>query len=223
MNRLHVDSIRKQFNNRQILNDVFISCEPGQIVGLLGRNGSGKSTLLKIIFGAVKAEYKFVSVDHVKTDSLFSNRAFINYLPQSGFLPGHVNIRNIISCFCCTEQSDLLQQNEFVSPYLQLRPGQLSGGERRLVEILIMLHSGAKYLLFDEPFHGLSPLYIEAIKNMIKSHSAETGFIITDHDYRHVLEISSKVILLDNGNTKPVQAHGDLISLGYLPSNSQII
>jgi ABC-type multidrug transport system ATPase subunit len=87
MSGLHADSVRKQIGNKQILNDVFISCKPGQIVGLLGRNGSGKSTLLKIIFGSLNADNKYVAVDGKKIDSLFDNRNLINYLPQDNCLP----------------------------------------------------------------------------------------------------------------------------------------
>jgi lipopolysaccharide export system ATP-binding protein len=66
MSGLHVDSVRKDFGIRRVLNDVFLSCEVGEIVGLLGRNGSGKSSLLKIVFGSCAADYKFVSIDHIK-------------------------------------------------------------------------------------------------------------------------------------------------------------
>ena len=60
--KLHVDSIEKSIDNKKILKDIYLSCETGEIVGILGRNGSGKSTLLKIIFGTMTAENKFVRV-----------------------------------------------------------------------------------------------------------------------------------------------------------------
>jgi ABC-type multidrug transport system ATPase subunit len=225
MNGLHVDSVRKQFGNRQILNDVFISCIPGEIVGLLGRNGSGKSTLLKIIFGAVQAQNKFVRVDGVVINSLSKANRLIQYLPNDGFLPLHLSIKDIISCFCSTESCRSVLENQFVSPFLKHQPGQLSGGERRAIEILIMLNSGAKYLLFDEPFNELSPLYVEVIKTMIRLHSAKKGIIVTDHNYEHVLDLSSSIILLDHGNTKPIENCHDLVALGYLPegANSKML
>lgn len=221
MSLLHVDSIRKQIGNRQILNDIFISCKPGEIVGLLGRNGSGKSTLLKIIFGSLSADYKFVSIDDRKIDSISDNRKLLHYLPQDNCLPNHIKITNIIKCFCNKENAALVMENDLVKPILQKKAQQLSGGERRILEILLMVHSEAKYLLFDEPFNGVSPLHIEILKGLIKKHSKHKGFIITDHDYRNVLAISSTVILMDNGNTKVIRDFKDLIAFGYLPSSSK--
>ena len=217
---LHVDSVRKQFGNRQVLNDVFISCIPGEVIGLLGRNGAGKSTLLKIIFGAVKADNKFVRVDGDKTNSIYSNRNLIQYLSNDGFLPGNIKIKAIISCFCSPVLSNAVMEHAHVKPFLKQRPGELSGGERRIIEILIMLNSSGRYLLFDEPFNGLSPLYIEVVKEMFRMHGKEKGIIVTDHDYRQVLEIASKIILLDNGNTKQVKTKGELIELGYVPEST---
>lgn len=220
---LHVDSVRKQFGNRQVLNDVFLSCKPGQIVGLLGRNGSGKSTLMKIIFGTTRADNKFVSVDGVVINSLYQGHRLIRYLPHDGFLPGHIIVKDVITCMCRREWSATLMQHDFIKAFLQQKPGQLSGGERRVIEILIMLHSGAKYFLFDEPFSGLSPLYIEVIKTIIRSNLDDKGFVITDHNYEAVIDLSSNMILLDRGNTKAIMNYGDLVTLGYLPSKNMEI
>lgn len=217
---LHADSIRKQIGDQQILNDVFISCKPGEIVGLLGRNGSGKSSLLKIIFGSLAADNQFVSIDNQKINSLYDNRKLLQYLPQDGFLPNHIKITNIISCFCNPENSTLLTENSLVMPHLQKKSKQLSGGERRILEILLMVHSEARYLLLDEPFNGVSPLQVQTIKDLIQKHSEDKGFIITDHDYRNVLDISSRVILMDNGNTRVIKQFNDLIDFGYLPATA---
>ncbi|WP_158800325.1 ATP-binding cassette domain-containing protein [Pedobacter sp. L105] len=218
MSGLHADSIRKQINDRQILNDVFISCQPGQIVGLLGRNGSGKSTLLKIIFGSLAANYKFVSVNGRRMTSLFANRDLLHYLPQDNCLPDHIKIKNIIRCFCDQKNAVILMDEDLIKPFLQKRIKELSGGEKRIVEILLMVHSEAQYLLFDEPFNGVSPLTAEILKDIIKKHSKDKGFIITDHDYKNVLDISSTVVLLDNGNTRVIKEFEELILFGYLPA-----
>ncbi|MGY0035204.1 ATP-binding cassette domain-containing protein [Pedobacter sp. NJ-S-72] len=141
MSGLHVDSVRKHIGLRQILNDVFISCQQGEIVGLLGRNGSGKSTLLKIIFGSLDSENRFVSIDDVSINSLSENRRRIGYLPQDSFLPKHLKISSIISIFCTRNQAAVLVENDLIKPFLKKKSGQLSGGEIRLVEILLMVHS----------------------------------------------------------------------------------
>ena len=95
MSVLYVDSVAKDFGLRQVLSDIFIICKQGDIIGLLGRNGSGKSTLLKIIFGALKADHKFVKVNDKQVKSLYDNRNLIQYLPQDSFLPTHITMRNM--------------------------------------------------------------------------------------------------------------------------------
>lgn len=216
---LHVDSVRKEFRGRQVLNDVFLSCQPGEIVGLLGRNGSGKSTLLKIIFGSLSADNRFVSVDGKRLGSLYDNRNTIGYLPQDSFLPAHIKIKSIISCFCNPINAAALLEHDFVKPWLDKKGPELSGGERRIIEVLLMINSDATYLMFDEPFNGIAPLHIDVLKELIKEGSENKGFIITDHDYRNVIDISSKIVLMDNGNTKIIKDLDDLVRFGYLPAS----
>ncbi|MEJ2880919.1 ATP-binding cassette domain-containing protein [Pedobacter sp. GR22-6] len=222
MSGLHVDSVRKQIGSRQILNDVFISCEPGEVVGLLGRNGSGKSTLLKIIFGTLSADNKFVSIDGKKINSLYENRLLLHYLSQDNYLPNHIRIKSIIACFCSREKSTVLTAHQFVKPFLDKKVQQLSGGEKRILEILLLIHSDVKYLLLDEPFNGISPLHIEILKDIIRIHAKGIGVIITDHDYKNVLDISDRIVLLDNGNTKVIREFNDLVDFGYLPKSQRL-
>ena len=220
MSGLHVDSVVKNFGLRLILSDIFISCKQGEIIGLLGRNGSGKSSLLKIIFGTLTAENKFITVDDQHVNNLFDRRNLIHYLPQDNFLPNHINIKSIISLFCTPAKAALLIELDLIKPLIYKKSKQLSGGERRIVEILLMIYSEAKYLLLDEPFNGLAPIYLETIKDIIKKHSANKGFIITDHHYQSILDISTTVILLHDGGTKKIKDHSELIAWGYLPVNS---
>lgn len=222
MTGLHVDSIRKEINGRVILNDVFVSCIEGEIVGLLGRNGSGKSTLLKIVFGSLSADYKFVSIAGKKTENLFATRNLIQYLPQHKFLPTHVKIRAIISCFCDGVKAIQLMENEVIKPFLNKKLGQLSTGEGRLLEICLLLFSNAKFLLLDEPFNGIAPNYVEIIKGLILEHGREKGVIITGQDYRNILELSSRIILMQDGNTKPIKELTELIDFGYLPAAAEL-
>ncbi|AMP98879.1 ABC transporter ATP-binding protein [Pedobacter cryoconitis] len=219
---LHVDSIRKHFKFRQVLNDIFISCKQGEVIGLLGRNGSGKSTLLKIIFGSLAAENRFVAIDDIRTNGLFQNKGLIGYLPQESFLPGHIKIKSIVNLYCGPHQAAILFEHDMVKPFLAKKSRELSGGERRMIEVLIMIYSTARYLLFDEPFNGISPMHIEKIKTLIQQNTVKKGFIITDHDYTNVIAISSRVILLHEGAIKKIGGLNDLVDLGYLPDKYAI-
>ena len=97
------------------------------------------------------------------------------------------------------------------------KSNQLSGGEKRLLEIFLIIHSNAKYVLIDEPFNGIAPIYKEVIKNLIKEQSKNKGFIITDHDYWNILDLSTRIILMHDGGTKEIKSKDELEYLGYIP------
>lgn len=216
MNGLYVDSVLKSFGDKQVLTDIFVSCQPGEIIGLLGRNGSGKSTLLKIIFGSLRADYKFVKVEDKRITGLRDRKNLISYLPQHHFLPDHVKINTAIALFCTKENAALIIDHHLMKPLLKKRSKQLSGGERRLVEIFLIIYSNAKYVLIDEPFNGLAPVYKEDVKELIRSQSAEKGFIITDHDYRNILDIATRILLVHDGGTKEIDDNEELKYWGYI-------
>lgn len=217
MSKLHVDSIIKSFNTKQVLTDVFISCEKGEIIGLLGRNGTGKSTLLKIIFGSLSADRKFVKIGAKLIYGLFDNRRLINYLPQDNFLPNHVKIKTIINLFCDKENAELIKKHNLIIPMLNKKSKQLSGGEKRLLEIWLIVFSDSKYILIDEPFNGVAPIYKDDIKKIIREQSKHKGFIITDHDYRNILDVSTRIVVIHDGGTKEIKNKDELKYWGYIP------
>lgn len=217
MCNMQVDSVMKTFGIKQVLTDVFFTCSQGEILGLLGRNGSGKSTLLKIIFGSLTADQKFVKIGNKINNELFDNRNLVKYLPQDHFIPNHIKVNTIISLFCDKENGSSIKGNELIKPMLGKKSNQLSGGEKRLLEILLIVHSNAKYILIDEPFNGIDPIYKEVIKNLIKEHSKNKGFIITDHDYPGLLEIATSIMLIHDGGTKEIKNKDELKYWGYIP------
>ena len=217
MRELHVDSVCKSFGYTPLLSDIYFSCRPGEIIGLFGRNGSGKSTLLKIIFGSLSAESKFVRVNGTVVSTVSESKKKISYLPQNSFLPSHLKIKRIIDLFCEPGRTKLLESNHHVKPFLHRKSNELSGGERRIIEILLILSSTTEYILIDEPFNGVEPIYQEEIKKILQQHSSEKGFVITDHNYRSVIEIATKVMLLQDGSLKEIKAPDELIKGRYLP------
>lgn len=214
---MYVDSIQKSFGTRQVLTDVYLTCQQGEIVGLLGRNGSGKSTLLKIIFGTLPADQKFVRIGNRIINGVSDNRNLVGYLPQDHFLPNHIRVSTMVSLLCDTKNRSLLYSNNLIKPMLGKKSGQLSGGEKRLLEIHLIIHSSARYILIDEPFNGIEPIYKEGIKSLIREQSREKGFIITDHDYRNILDIATKIILVHDGGLKEIHDYDELRLRGYLP------
>ena len=214
MAQLHVDSISKWFGTNQLLLDIFISCKPGDLIGLLGRNGCGKSTLLKIIFGSLKAETKFVSINGNMLQTLGDSKNRIAYLPQNNFLPSHLTIKKIANLFGSPES---LLDNQHVKPFLNRKSAELSGGERRIIETLLVVNSKANYVLIDEPFNGVEPLFKDEIKDAIQERLTDKGFIVTDHDYRNIMAMSTKMLLLQNGGIREIKTLDELVRNNYLP------
>jgi ABC-type lipopolysaccharide export system ATPase subunit len=108
-------------------------------------------------------------------------------------------------------------EDEVLSKVLQTKIRNLSGGESRYLEVKLLLNLDTLFILLDEPFNGISPLHIDLIKKMITDKSLKKGIILTDHDYRNVLDVANKYFLLFDGGLKPVKTKQDLIDWGYVP------
>ncbi len=214
MKGLHVDSVVKYFNTTKVLSDIYLSCQPGEITGILGRNGSGKSTLLKIIFGSMSAEHAYVKIDGKVILNREKRPSEIAYLYQDSFLPVHLKINTILRLMTINH----LASHPVVKPILNSAVGEISGGEVRYLEILFILNRPVPYIILDEPFNGLSPLLKEEVKGIILSAARSgKGIILTDHDYRNVLEIATQKYIMRNGVLKPFDDPEELRPLGYLP------
>jgi len=214
---LHVDSVNKSYGGKIVLSDIYLSCKPGEIVGLLGRNGSGKSTLMKIIFGSVIAENRFIKIDSQRVSKPFENFNKVRYLPQDSYLPKDVPIDKIIRLFGDYLDATKVKDDPFISKFLQKTSRQLSGGEKRIIEILLMVYSNSRYILLDEPFNGVAPKNIVDIKSRIREQSQTKGIILTDHDYRNIVDISDRILLLFDGGTKEVKSMEEIKYWGYVP------
>lgn len=216
MSKLHIDSVTKSYNNKVILSDIFISCKKGEIKGLIGRNGSGKSTLLKIVFGTEKPESKFVRIGNKVIKNISDGRNLINYLPQDNFLPNNISIKSLINLFLQKENRKIVLENEYVKPLLNKKNQDLSGGERRIIEILLIIHSNAEFILLDEPFNGISPIVRDYIIEYIKKMKSSKGYIITDHDYENVINLADSIVYLQSGFLKEIKDKSELVELGYM-------
>ena len=212
---LKVDSVQLAFNGRKILQDIYLECRQGQVIGLLGRNGSGKSSLLRVIFGTLNASYKHVSIDDQFIYKGFYNNR-IAYLPQHNYLPDNIKIKELAGILVDTELWDEFAALDIYRSYLDKTAGQLSGGELRQLEMLMIIHSKADFILLDEPFTHISPIQADKFKVVIRACAKHKGIIVTDHQYYNILEVSDKIILLSNGCTKHITHNDELVTYGYL-------
>ncbi|RYY33471.1 MAG: ATP-binding cassette domain-containing protein [Sphingobacteriaceae bacterium] len=212
---LKVDSVQLEFDNRKILQDIFISCTQGEVVGLLGRNGCGKSSLLRIIFGSLSCSYRHVSInDQYIKKGYYNNR--IAYLPQHSYLPKGIKISKLAEPVVNPQIWDEFAAHPIYNQHHNKTAGELSGGELRQLETLMIICSRADFILLDEPFTHISPVQAETFKPLIRQCAQTKGIIVTDHQYYNVLDISDRIILLNNGATKPINSPAELVEYKYL-------
>jgi ABC-type multidrug transport system ATPase subunit len=152
---LEVDSVQKRFGEKSILTDVYLKCETGDIIGLLGGNGSGKSTLLKIIFGIIDADNKFISIDGNVTQHAPQLLRDISFLDHDNFIPQNFSVRKAIALSINKENVPQFHKDEVIHPIIDKKIKHLSGGEKRYLEIMLMLCNDSKFALLDEPYNGL--------------------------------------------------------------------
>ena len=210
---LEADSIQLAFDGRNILSDIYLKCETGCITGLLGRNGQGKSSLMKIIYGSLKCD-KSVRFDDSVQYEAFKRPDLLLYLPQCNFIPKSLSLKRIFKDFELDYGVFEKRFPEFVSRYTAA-VGSLSGGGHRLVEIYVIAKSKAQFVMLDEPFTHLNPIQIEKVKALLTEEKEQKGLLVTDHMYRHIVDISDHLYVLADGKTHLTKSIADIETLGY--------
>jgi ABC-type multidrug transport system ATPase subunit len=216
---LEFDGIEKSFGGRSVLSSVYMKCQTGSVVGLMGRNGSGKSTLMKIVFGTMNTPFKSVRLNGNFLAGGYLSDRIIGYLPQSHFIPEHLSVHQALQYFEIQFESVTTAFPEY-SEFRHLAVGKLSGGFRRLLESFLMLKSNRSFIMLDEPFSGIMPLHIEALKKIMSEEKLNKGIIVSDHLDQHTLDLSDTIYLLANGKTYLIKDRDELIFRGYLQSNA---
>jgi lipopolysaccharide export system ATP-binding protein len=212
---LKTDSVLLEFDGRKILQDVYMECKQGEVLGILGRNGCGKSSLLRIMFGTLTPAYKHVSINGEYIKKGYHNRR-IAYLPQHNYLPKGIKIKSLAKSVIDDRFWDDFSAHPVYHDHCENTIGDLSGGEVRQLETLMVIYSKADFILLDEPFTHISPMQAEMFKAIIKKCAKVKGIILTDHQYYNILDVSDRIILITNGYTRPIKHRDELITYGYL-------
>lgn len=215
MDKITIDSVYLTFDERIILDNISISINQREVVGLLGRNGCGKSCLLKILLGFLTPQYSVVKFNDTYLKKPFSKKNFINYLPQTNCHPKEMSVLNLLKWYDI-EPDYFYKKYVFLKEYEQKKFGELSGGEKRLFEVLVVLEAQTQFTILDEPFSHIMPLHLDLLKDVIQKKKENKGIIITDHLYENVLDISSKVYLINDRCSYLVHSKEDLIERGYI-------
>ena len=153
---IDIDSVFLAFGTVKILRGVNIHLAQNSITGLLGRNGSGKSCFLKIITGSLIPQSKHIKYKGKKIDNLYTIKGLINYLPQHECHPKSLTLGKLVH-FYDVEANFLIQSYPVFSKNMDRKFSDLSGGERRIVEVLLVLESKTKFTILDEPFSHIMP------------------------------------------------------------------
>jgi len=209
---LSVQNLQKTYNKNNVVKDISLNVESGEIVGLLGPNGAGKTTSFYMIVGLVAADHGQIKIDQkdlTKMPIHLRSMLGISYLPQEPSIFRKLNVsQNILSIIELNEKSKIKQQeklelllNELNIEHIRQNTAiSLSGGERRRVEIARCLATNPKFILLDEPFAGIDPIAVLDIQTIISQLSQKgIGILITDHNVRETLGICNKAYIVNQG------------------------
>lgn len=204
--------LKKTYSNRSVVNDVCLEIKRGEIVGLLGPNGAGKTTTFYMIVGLIKADQGniFLKDINITLDPIHKRAKYgIGYLPQEASIFRDLSVEENI--FAAIEGRNIPKTlkinilNELIEDFsLQVirksKGSQLSGGERRRVEIARTLSLEPSFVLLDEPFAGVDPLAVKEIQNIIVAvKNRNIGVLITDHNVRETLGIVERAYIMGQG------------------------
>ena len=213
MSVLRALNLAKSYKSRQILKDLSLEVESGEVVGLLGPNGAGKTTAFYMIVGLTRCEHGEIYLDNKDIGRLPMHRRAqlgVGYLPQEPSVFRRMSVSNNIMAILETRPGlDETQRNARLQELLEeLHIGHvrdsmgmsLSGGARRRVEIARALAADPRFILLDEPFAGVDPLSVSDIQRIIK-HLTDRGIgvLITDHNVRETLGICERAYIVSQG------------------------
>ncbi|TGV02215.1 ATP-binding cassette domain-containing protein [Flavivirga rizhaonensis] len=218
MDLLKVTNLNKSYGKKSILKNISLECKTGEIIGVFGRNGTGKSTLLKLIFGTVKADSIQIKINSetIHQKDVISSKK-IAYLPQGTFLPKEQKVRGVIPLFFPNgDDQDKIFYSPQVSSFEKIKVGELSLGQLRYLELLIIGNLNHLFLMLDEPFSMIEPIYKDVIKNLLIKLKESKGIILTDHYYNDVLEITDKNFILKETEKIQIMNKDDLVKHEYL-------
>ena len=211
MSKLKAENLKKSFKKTLIIKGVSLEVNTAEVVGLLGPNGAGKTTTFYLICGLLTPDEGKVTLENkdiTKKPLHKKARLGIGYLPQESSIFRDLSVEDNLY-IVAQEYYDKSTQEKVVEDLLEKfniepirkRKGiNLSGGERRRVEIARALVPRPKFLFLDEPFAGVDPVNVNEIKELVRFLSKEgIGVIITDHNVRETLSICDRAYVLKDG------------------------
>jgi lipopolysaccharide export system ATP-binding protein len=212
MSALKATGLAKSYKSRQVVKDLSLELDPGEVVGLLGPNGAGKTTAFYMIVGLVPCDAGRILLGEVDLTLLPMDRRAqlgLGYLPQEASVFRKLSVEDNIMAILETRDMERAAREERLEQLLaELRIGHvrktqglaLSGGERRRVEIARALAAEPRFMLLDEPFAGVDPLSVLDIQRIIRELTQRgIGVLITDHNVRETLGVCTRAYIVNQG------------------------
>ncbi len=230
MSRLEVRGLRKSYRGREVVKEVSLTIDSGEVVGLLGPNGAGKTTTFYVIVGLVRSDAGEIVMDGNNIERLPIHRRArlgLSYLPQEASIFRKLsvadNIRAILqlqhdrgkplnSYIIETRLAALLDELQIAHLRNDMAIS-LSGGERRRVEIARALATSPRFILLDEPFAGVDPIAVIEIQRIVRFLKERgIGVLITDHNVRETLGICDRAYIISEGSVLASGVPQDIIA-----------
>jgi lipopolysaccharide export system ATP-binding protein len=212
MSLLTTDQLVKEYRHRRVVNGVCIRVDAGEIVGLLGPNGAGKTTTFNLVVGLVRPDSGRVEFDGRDITRLAMHqraRLGIGYLTQEPSVFRKLTVeQNILAILetCKMSSKERRIRLKYLLDELDLLPlaksmaYQLSGGEKRRLEVTRALVTSPKLLLLDEPFSGIDPIAVYEVQKIVRRlKERNLGILITDHSVREMLKLVDRAYLIYRG------------------------
>ncbi len=209
---MKAQGLRKVYRGRAVVDGVDLHLKQGEVVGLLGPNGAGKTTSFYMIVGFISPDQGQVFLDDKNISKLpmyKRARLGIGYLPQESSIFRQLTVeQNIMAILQSVkmkrnerkERQDELLEMMGVTHIRKSFGYQLSGGERRRVEIARALVTRPKFILLDEPFAGIDPIAVADLQTVVNQLKEQgIGILITDHNVRETLTITDRAYILFEG------------------------
>lgn len=211
--RLTATDLRKSYGGKAVVKGVSLKVGRGEIVGLLGANGAGKTTSFYMLAGLVQADEGSIAIggEDVTTDPIHI-RAMkgIGYLPQEASIFRDLSVEDNIRAVLEVKGWPHAKRRTLLESLLadfgletvrRLRGRDVSGGERRKVEVARTLALDPRFILLDEPFAGVDPLSVSSIQDIVKGLKRRNiGIFITDHNARETFNIVDRAYIMNDGN-----------------------